>query len=215
MLSPSTSSFPEDETFWGFPAGSVKGGGGWEGLTRPFWVNFIVPTSLPFWPRFTLEAALGSRWSFIALANEVSSRHPVSRLRVDTWWAPATQQSGSLCSPWNQSVQAMRESLPQVGDAAKSCTEECVCACLHEGCVMCVSFPTTRSSCESGSRMRVVSVGSGAQPVMETGCLLVTPLPHVHPQATEFLAVKAVPCLLPLYPPTCASSVLRAPPLCL
>ena len=76
MLSPSTSSFLEDETFWGFPAGNVKGGEGWERLTRPFWVNFIVATSLPFWPRFTLEAALASLWSFIALGNEVSSPPP-------------------------------------------------------------------------------------------------------------------------------------------
>lgn len=76
MLSPSTSSFLEDETFWGFPAGNVKGGEGWERLTRPFWVNLIVATSLPFWPRFTLEAALGSLWSFIALGNEVGSPPP-------------------------------------------------------------------------------------------------------------------------------------------
>ena len=136
MLSPSTSSFLEDESFWGFPAGNVKGGEGWERLTRPFWVNFIVATSLPFWPRFTLEAALGPLWSFIALGNEVGSPPPRQQAACGHAVVPAVEQSGFLCSPWNQSVQAMRESLPQLV-ARPSPVPRSVCVHACTGAVQC------------------------------------------------------------------------------
>ena len=142
-------------------------------------------------------------------------RHPVSRLHVDTWWVPAIEQSVSLCSPWNQSVQAMRESLPQVGGAAKSCAEECVCACLHEGRAVCVSFPTTWSSCESGSGMHVVSVGSGAQPGTGTGCLLVATLPRVHPGQLSFIQSKPYPACFPLSSHLCILHAQSSPALSL
>ena len=102
-----------------------------------------------------------------------------------------------------------------VGGTAKSCAEECVCACLHGGRAVYVSFPTTWSSCESGSRMRVVSVGSGAQPGMGTGCLLVAPLPRVHPRRLSFIQSKPYPACFPLSSHLCILHAQSSPALSL